>query len=355
MEINSIVDHIKVLFVPVSAAKGSGEYQRSLLIANELKSLYGDNVEIQFVISKHASYVDNVPFKVYKLDSSATNRPKELHKILDEYIPNLVIFDCAGRVKSYRYAKKLGCKVALIVSRPKKRKRAISLRVARYLDLVIVTSHLSSLNQLSWRERAVKSIYKPLDITLVNALFQTPEQNELVLNTELPKDYCFLFLTGGQFIFDNVDAPKLTKEAAKAIAKESNLPCIIIDPKVERVVNLNSVYSLPMQDNSQFISLISNAKICVVGTGDVAAQVLALDKPVVMVATSKTGHKYLADYIQLGVTQSAAMCPEDIAAKVITLNNKEEKEQQSKHRKQTQFSNGLIDVIKAITHLVNEK
>jgi len=165
---------IKILFVPVSAAKGSGEYQRTLLLANALQAYYGNNVDIRFVISNKATYANKVPYKTYKLTSSATMQPLKLHAIIDEFAPDLVMFDSAGRVKSYRYAKKSGCKVALTVSRPKKRNKALSMRVGRYLDLIISTSHVPNLCRLSLKEKLALHLFKHLDVLLTNALFQSP-------------------------------------------------------------------------------------------------------------------------------------------------------------------------------------
>ncbi len=351
----STLNVIKILFVPVSAAKGSGEYQRCLLIANELKLILEDKIDIRFVISCDATYADSVPFMTYKLAASATKMPRELHAIIAELSPNMTVFDCSGRVKSYRFAKKNSSKVALIVSRPKKRKRAFSWRVAPFIDLIVSASHLPKLCELSLSEKITMYMLRSLHVELVNALFQAPRKLASNVTNILPKKYCFLFLTGGQYIFDNVNVPKLTSEIAHTIANKCEMPCVIINSNIKEPHTSNNIISLPPQSNADFISLLSSAEICVVGTGDVAAQALALNKPSIMVATSKTGRQYLADYIELNVTLGATLSPEDIANNVIELNSSKAKESQKENQNKYGFSNGTKQTVDAILNLVNDQ
>ena len=343
---------LKVLFIPVSAAKGSGEYQRSLLLANELKDFFGDKIDIRFVINAKAIYAKKVPYQTYSLNASATVKPKELHKILAEFKPDLALFDSAGRVKSYRCAKKLGCKVALVVSRPKKRSKALSLRVAKHLDLVISTSHLPNLCRLTLKEKVTQAIHKKLKIVLVNALFKSPNISNVNSSLPFSDKYCFLFLTGGKFIYNNIDVPTLTKATAEAITSQNQLNCVIIDPKINDVSITKNVISIPMQSNENFINLIAQAESCVVGTGAVAAQVLALNKPSIMVATSKTGEKYLADYQAMRVTETATLSANEIANKVKYLLNDKNKLRQLENRQKNTFSNGLESATQAIKELL---
>ncbi len=77
---------LKVLFIPVSSAKGIGEYMRSLSIAEALVARYSD-IDIQFVLSQKAPFHTTCPFSVVLTPSSPTKHPKKVTKVIESFKP----------------------------------------------------------------------------------------------------------------------------------------------------------------------------------------------------------------------------------------------------------------------------
>ena len=100
----------KVLFIPVSSPQGIGEYMRSLVIAQALQAEY-PQLDIQFVLNKHAPTAAGCPFPTHLLNNSATKEKAAVNRILEQFKPDLVIFDCSGRASQAQMAKRLGAKV----------------------------------------------------------------------------------------------------------------------------------------------------------------------------------------------------------------------------------------------------
>lgn len=123
---------------------------------------------------------------------------------------------------------------------------------------------------------------------------------------------------------------------------------------IDKAIYHKNIIELPLQNNEEFIRLIAKADICVVGSGAVAVQILALNKPSIMCATSKTGERYLADYEQASVTKRASLCPQTIAQQVGLLSGEKERMIQLNAMNNNQFSNDLPQTLTAIILLIEK-
>src|SRR5687767_11741061 len=72
-----IVKPMRLLFAPVSAPQGMGEYARAREIAAAVARRRPD-AQIHFVVSREASYAKDVPFPATLLPSSPTFHSKEV-------------------------------------------------------------------------------------------------------------------------------------------------------------------------------------------------------------------------------------------------------------------------------------
>ncbi|GAC1329819.1 MAG: hypothetical protein NVSMB15_02700 [Steroidobacteraceae bacterium] len=113
----------RILFVPVSGAYGMGEYARSLAIARAASRRW-QGAAIRFVLSRKASYAADVPFPATLVAASPTFHSGAVIALLENFRPDVVIFDNAGRTAQLRAARRVGARVVYISSRVRQRRRA---------------------------------------------------------------------------------------------------------------------------------------------------------------------------------------------------------------------------------------
>src|ERR1700733_9974771 len=100
---------MRVLLVPVSAARGFGEYARAREIALAVQRRW-PNALLHFVLSSQAPYAAQCPFPTTLLPGSATLHTSQVVELLSSFRPDLVIFDNAGRTAQLRAARAGGAR-----------------------------------------------------------------------------------------------------------------------------------------------------------------------------------------------------------------------------------------------------
>jgi len=123
----------RILFIPVSGKFGTGEYSRSLAIAQGVASRW-PGAALLFILSREAPYAATAPVAAELLDSSPTFHTRAVVDIIQRWRPDVVIFDNAGRTAQLRAAKRAGARVVYISSRPRQRNKAFRLRWMSILD-----------------------------------------------------------------------------------------------------------------------------------------------------------------------------------------------------------------------------
>jgi glycosyltransferase involved in cell wall biosynthesis len=123
----------RFLFVPVSGEFGKGEYARSLAIAQGAVERW-PNAGVLFILSRAAPYAASTPLPTALLDSSPTFHTPEVVDIIEDWHPDVVIFDNAGRTAQLRAAKRAGARVVYISSRRRQRSKAFRWRWMSLID-----------------------------------------------------------------------------------------------------------------------------------------------------------------------------------------------------------------------------
>jgi ADP-heptose:LPS heptosyltransferase len=123
----------RLLFIPVSGARGMGEYARSLAIATAMTRRF-PQLEVHFALSRAAPYAAATPFASTLLPASPTFHTREVCALIRDFRPQLVIFDNAGRTAQLRAARAAGARVVFVSSRPRQRRKAFRLRWLALLD-----------------------------------------------------------------------------------------------------------------------------------------------------------------------------------------------------------------------------
>jgi spore coat polysaccharide biosynthesis predicted glycosyltransferase SpsG len=287
MELNS------VLFIPVSSTSGSGEYERSIIIAKTILQQW-PNTSIHFVLNENARYIDKCPFKVHLCQDSPTKETSRVNSVIKSLEPDLVVFDASGRAKQFKQAKKVGAKVAFLSQRDKKRRRGLKFNRLFNIDLHWVVQPDFSIKPLSFLQRFKIKILKKTSPKNIGPVFLPPSpQNEkyILKKLNLVNEIFYVFSSGsGSTFVGNELAADIYYQAACEFYNKTKIKCVVvfgssypkpIDDMCEGVICLESI------ENEYFISLINSAHGCVVAAGDTLLQCIALKKPCVATALSK--------------------------------------------------------------------
>ena len=110
-----------------------GEFARCSAIASAVLERW-PHASVQFLLSRHAPCASRTPFPVTLLPSSATFHSAAVIELMRAWLPNIVIFDNAGRSAQLRAAHQLGARIVFISSRRRQRRRAFRLPWMRLID-----------------------------------------------------------------------------------------------------------------------------------------------------------------------------------------------------------------------------
>jgi hypothetical protein len=110
-----------------------GEFARCVAIASAALERW-PHAAVHFMLSRHAPYVSGTPFPVTLLPSSATFHPAAVIELMRAWLPDVVVFDNAGRSAQLRAAQRLGARIVFISSRRRQRRRAFRLSWMRLID-----------------------------------------------------------------------------------------------------------------------------------------------------------------------------------------------------------------------------
>jgi len=285
-----------VLFIPVSSPSGIGEYMRSMIIAKALLFRW-PNIKIHFILNEQVFYLNDCPYTVHTCKGSPTKHASKVNDIIGEVTPDLIIFDASGRGNNFKKAQEVGAKVAFISQHNKKRSRGLKLNRLLHTDIHWVAQPDYSIKPISHWQRTKLALFNkktPKNIGPVFDLSSTEEQELLLKSYGLIKDDYFVFNagSGGHKVADLL-ATDIYYQAAKKFSQQTvgrniKMKCVVIFgsnypnhlPEDNDIINLKNI------ENKDFITLLANAKGCVVSAGDTLLQCISLHKACVAAPVS---------------------------------------------------------------------
>ncbi|TMS82386.1 glycosyltransferase family 1 protein [Pseudoalteromonas sp. S554] len=312
----------RLLFIPVSSPEGIGEYMRSLLLANGLLAEFAGMLDIHFILNKHTTYADVCPFDTTLLESSATKEVALVCDFITAYKPDVVVFDCAGRAAHMKAAKEVGAKVVFISQHEKKRAKGLKLNRANLIDVHWVVQPDYCIAPLSWVETTKLDMF-PLAHPRNVGPFVThasEEQKKQVLNKYGLEENNYLLVNAGSggHTFNNLNCADTYFDTALKAGKKTGLKTVVVFgsnytkilPKTSEIICLTSL------EGTDFLALLSQAKLALLSAGDTLLQAIALQTPVIACAISKDQHTRLENCVNAGVAIKASLNPDDIVSKI---------------------------------------
>ena len=305
---------MRVLFVPVSAARGFGEYARAREIARAVQRRW-PQAQLHFVLSMQASYAAQCPFPVTLLPGSATLHTPQVVALLGSFKPDIVVFDNAGRTAQMRAAHIAGARVIYISSRPRQRRKAFRLSWMRLLSEHWIAYPRFVAGDLGVLERLkVKLLRRPrvrfLDTVLPVGADEPGPLPDL-------QDFVLIVPGGGTAHPGARAAPDIISEAATALAGKGLRTVLVGVP--ERIGSSASLTRLPLLPQPQLVDLLRRARVVVSNGGDTLLQALACGCACVAVPIAHDQAARIARCVALGLINAAPLAASAVVDAVARL------------------------------------
>jgi ADP-heptose:LPS heptosyltransferase len=157
------------LFIPVSGRFGMGEYARSLAIADGAAARWPGGA-VRFVLSRAAPYAARCPYPSTLLESSPTFHSAAVSALIEEWRPDVVIFDNAGRTAQLAAARRCGARVVYISARPRQRRKAFRLRWMALIDEHWIAYPEFLAGSLGWMERLKLTLQRGVRVRYLDVM-----------------------------------------------------------------------------------------------------------------------------------------------------------------------------------------
>jgi len=193
-----------------------GEYARSLAIAQGAMQRW-PQASIRFILSRAAPYAAQSPFPAELLASSPTFHSAAVIGIMNEWRPDVVIFDNAGRTAQLRAARKAGARVVYISSRRRQRNKAFRLRWMRLIDEHWIAYPEFIAGELTFVERLKRRMLRRPAVRYLDVILARTREPPTP-RPGLAADYLLMVPGGGTGHPGAGDAVDVFLQAARALA-----------------------------------------------------------------------------------------------------------------------------------------
>lgn len=311
------------MFVPVSGPFGMGEYARSLAIAKGAHRRW-PSASIHFILSGKAPYAVQTPFSATLLASSPTFHSKAVIDVIEQWRPDVVIFDNAGRTAQLRAAKRYGAGVVYISARRRQRSRAFRLSWMRLIDEHWIAYPEFIAGSLSFLERLKLDLLRRPAVRYLDVILEsTASRVDCAAD-----DYVLVVPGGGTGHPGANDAVEYFLSAAKSLAA-TGVATVFVGraaetpagtppaPGIHTLVpaasepaeathdpHLRQLGSLPQ---SELVELMRGARLIIANGGSTLLQSIACGKPCIAVPIAGDQGERIRRCVSAGVAVAAAL------------------------------------------------
>ena len=311
---------MKLLFVPVSAPRGMGEYARSREIATAVHNRW-PAAQIHFMLSREAIYARECPFPATLLPSSPTFHSREVGVFIESYRPDVVVFDNAGRTAQLRSAVRAKGRVVYISSRARQRRKAFRLRWMRMIDEHWIAYPEFIAGPLSVLEKTKRHLIGRPKIRYVDTVF--PEANAidhtmLLARYELQsRGYIAVVAGGGTPHKGAEDAPQIFALTAAKLADRGHR--VILAGLGASVTGASGVITTERLPTAELIGIMRHARVVVTNGGDTLLQALACKCTCVASPIAHDQAERISRCAEAGLVVAAPLKSDEMAEAVVRL------------------------------------
>lgn len=300
------------------------------------------------IVAKTAPYVEDVPLPIFRTGASPTKVPREVHDILEQFRPDVVVFDCSGRKRSLRKAKEIGAKTVFVSNHRRKRRRGFRIARLRYTDEHwvlrphFITDDLTRFESLKVRRLGT------------TAVFLGPVYPEASFRNDMPKtDYFFCCPGGGGNRLKGRQSGAVFAEAAGLVADELGMQGVLITGAnftgdLPTHARLQVHRSLP---GAELVGLLSRARFALVAGGDLLAQCVCNRVPVICAPSAPDQPQRIATYSRVGLCIPTS--PQELAPVAIGVRADGRLDELTKRLEAYEVENGLTVGVRRIESLAD--
>jgi ADP-heptose:LPS heptosyltransferase len=312
----------RLLFIPVSGARGMGEYARSLAIATAMTGRF-PQLEVHFVLSRAAPYAAATPFASTLLPASPTFHTREVCALIREFRPRVVVFDNAGRTAQLRAARAAGARVVFVSSRPRQRRKAFRLRWLALLDEhwiaypEFIAGALTALERLKlWMRPGVRVRF--IDVLLPPADAQLAAATLARFGLKA-REFLLIVPGGGSDHPGAEHAPAVIAAAAAALAERGWDTLLVGGGEAAAAARPPQLKRAPLMPLAELAELMRAARLVVSNGGDTLLQVLACGRPCVAVPIAGDQAHRIERCARAGLVARGELEPQALADTVVAL------------------------------------
>jgi ADP-heptose:LPS heptosyltransferase len=277
---------IRLLFVPVSGARGMGEYARCAALARAAQRRWPHAI-VHFAVSRAAPYAADSAFPITLLPASPTFHSREVCSLIREFKPTVVIFDNAGRTAQLHAAQRSGARVVFVSSRRKQRFKAFRWRWMGFIDEHWIAYPEFIAGPLTAFERLKLRLRKRPRVRFLDTLLPPPDglaAAAVMRRLDVRPGYVLIVPGGGSAHSSAENAPRVVAAAARAIAERGHCTILVGLTAGGNGGAPSGLRSAPLMPLDELAELIRGARLVICNGGDTLLQVIACGRPCIAVA-----------------------------------------------------------------------
>jgi len=319
---------LRILFVPVSGPYGMGEFVRCAAIASAALERW-PQASVHFLLSRQAPYIARVPYPVTLLPSSATFHSALVIELMRTWLPDVVIFDNAGRSAQLRSAHRLGARIVFISSRRRQRRRAFRLSWMRLIDEHWIAYPRLIAGELGYVERAKlrllrRPVVRYLDVVMARSAHSSMAAAGAVASAASARSEVVVIPGGGTGHAGAEDAARQFLSAARNLAAAGFATTFVgptqdaggARPGAQSLPRLACVAALPQ---GELAALMQGARLVIANGGSTLLQAIACGAPCVAAPIAGDQRERIRACVAAGVAVEAAPQATDLEAKARRL------------------------------------
>jgi hypothetical protein len=299
-----------------------GEFARSSAIARAVLERW-PSAAVHFVLSRHAPYAQETAFPATLLPSSATFHSAAVIRLMRAWLPDVVIFDNAGRSAQLKAAHRLGARIVFISARRRHRRRAFRVAWMRLIDEHWIAYPKFLVGELGWLERLKLTLLRRPAIRYLDVILSRAAPPPKAANSAGDAGRCadVLVVPGGGTGHPGADgATEQFLIAARHLAA-SGFTTTFVGPRSHapsgsETAKLSLVGMLPQ---SELAERMRGARLVVVNGGSTLLQAIACGAACVAAPIAGDQHDRVRRCAQAGVAVEAVLGAADLEAKARAL------------------------------------
>lgn len=347
----------RYLFSPVSGPGGSGELMRCLIIARELAKA-DPSADIRFLVSRTAVFREAVNFPIIDCDASPTNSTPQVLAAIEQFRPQVMVFDNSGRTAQLRAARRAGARLVFSSRAPKLRWKAFRIKWMRLLDEhwivfpTFVTGGRTRLEALKLR------FFPDYTVRQFDTLFTPSDPASRVRWLERhrlrPGGYA-VFVPGGRAEGQKVaDPAELFIDAARRFAGQTGFVTVVLTGRAGVTEDPTSgpLRLMPRIGPEEVQHLLAEATLVVSNGGTTLVHALAHGRAIVTVPLAGDQDRRIRRAARLGIVVAAPRDAARIASEAADLlRDAGRREAMVRRGAELGFANGVGEAVGALVRL----